>query len=146
MLAIQHLLCPVDFSQTSDRALEYALALAERLGTSITVMHAYQMPAYALAEGTLDLPPFLADELRSRLQERLDALVQGKAGAGVRCGSLLCEGIPYVEILRAAKQVGADLIVIGTHGRSGISHMLIGSVAERVVRTSEVPVLTVRAP
>jgi nucleotide-binding universal stress UspA family protein len=146
MLEIKHILCPVDFSETSDRALEYGLGLAERLGAEITVLHVYQMPSYALAEGTLELPPYLADELKSGLKERLDALVQAKAGSAQKASSVLCEGIPYVEILREAKARGADLIVIGTHGRTGLAHMMIGSIAERVVRTAEVPVLTLRAP
>ncbi len=146
MLVIQHILCPVDFSETSDRALEYALALAERLGAAVTVLHVYQLPTYALADGTLELPPYLADELKKRLAERLEQLVRGKANTALETRSKLSEGIPYAEILRAAKEEGADLIVLGTHGRTGLSHMLIGSVAERVVRASAVPVLTIRAP
>jgi nucleotide-binding universal stress UspA family protein len=141
MLAIDRILCPVDFSEPSARALEYALALAERLGAQVDVVHVFQFPTFAVED--LALPLYLQENLSQRLRERLDQLVTVKAGEGSKATAHVLEGVPYLEIMEAAK--GQDLIVMGTHGRSGLSHLLLGSVAERVVRGSEVPVLTIRS-
>ena len=145
MLVINRILCPVDFSKPSARALEYALALAERLGAQVDVVHAYEPPAYAVADGTIELPPYLQEGLAKRLRERLEQFVKETAAEASKTTVHLAEGVPYLQIVEVAKQQQADLIVIGTHGRTGLSHMMLGSVAERVVRTSEVPVLTVHA-
>ncbi|MGH8568216.1 MAG: universal stress protein [Gammaproteobacteria bacterium] len=142
MLAIHRILCPVDFSEPSARALEYALALAERLGAQVDVLHVFQFPTFAVEDGAVALPPYLPENLSQRLRERLEQFVIEKAGAGSKATAHVLEGVPYVAIMEAAK--GQDLIVMGTHGRTGLSHLLLGSVAERVVRGSEVPVLTIR--
>ncbi|MBA2592613.1 MAG: universal stress protein [Gammaproteobacteria bacterium] len=141
MLAINRILCPVDFSEPSTRALEYALALAERLGAHVDVVHVFQFPTFAVDD--LTLPLYLQENLSQRLRERLEQFVIEKAGEGSKATAHVREGVPYLEIMEAAK--GQDLIVMGTHGRSGLSHLLLGSVAERVVRGSEVPVLTIRS-
>lgn len=143
MLAIHRILCPVDFSEPSARALEYALALAERLGARVEVVHIFQFPAFAVEDGAVALPPYLQEDLSQRLRERLEQFVIEKAGEGSNATAHVLEGVPYLAIMEAAK--GQDLIVMGTHGRSGLSHLLLGSVAERVVRGSEVPVLTIRS-
>ena len=143
MLVINRILCSVDFSTPSARALEYALALAERLGAQVDVVHAYEPPAYAVADGTVELPPYPQEGLAKRLRERLEQFVKEKAEAPTTTVHL-AEGVPYLQIVKVAKQQQADLIVIGSHGRTGLSHMMLGSVAERVVRTSEVPVLTIK--
>ena len=142
MLAIHRILCPVDFSEPSARALEYALALAERLGAHVDVVHVFQFPTFAV-EDAVALPLYLQENLSQRLGERLEQFVIEKAGEGSKATARVLEGVPYVEIMEAAK--GQDLIVMGTHGRTGLSHLLLGSVAERVVRGSEVPVLTIRS-
>jgi universal stress protein A len=138
------ILCPVDFSKPSERALEAALDLATRLNAAVRVMHVYQLPATALPDVATDGLSDLEAVMESRLQDKLDAFVKRIAKPGVEVSMTLCEGVPYVEIVRGAKAAKADLIVIGTHGRTGLAHMMLGSVTERVVRTSEVPVLTVR--
>ena len=138
------ILCPVDFSKPSQRALEPALDLAQRLKAAVRVMHVFQLSATALPEVATDDLKGIEDVLESRLQEKLDSLVKGIAKPGVEISAGIAEGVPYVEIVRGAKALHADLIVIGTHGRTGLAHMMLGSVAERVVRTSDVPVLTVR--
>ena len=143
MLVIHRILCAVDFSEPAERALEYALGLAERLGAQVDVIHVFQFPTFALEDGALDLPPFLQENLSKRLRERLEQFVLEKAGEGSKTTAQVIEGVPYVEIMEAAK--GRDLIVMGTHGRTGLSHLWLGSVAERVVRGSEVPVLTIRS-
>ncbi len=143
MFAIHRILCPVDFSEPSTRALEYALALAERLGAEVDVVHVFQFPTFAVEDGTVALPPFLQENLAQRLRERLEQFVIEKAGEGPKTTAHVLEGVPYVEIMEAAK--ARDLIVMATHGRTGLSRLLLGSVAERVVRGSEVPVLTIRS-
>jgi nucleotide-binding universal stress UspA family protein len=143
MVRINRILCPVDFSETSKRAFEYALALAGQLGAELEVIHVLQLPAYTLPEGGFELTPDFETDLSNRLRRQLDEFTKQPAQPSVKVTSALYEGIPYVEITRAAKKHGADLIVIGTHGRTGFSHLLMGSVAERVVRTSEVPVLSI---
>jgi nucleotide-binding universal stress UspA family protein len=138
------ILCPVDFSKPSERALATALDLAAQLKAAVRVLHVYQLPATVLPDVAADGLSDLTSVMESRLQEKLDALVKGIAQPGVEISAGLAEGVPYVEIVRGAKALHADLIVIGTHGRTGLAHMMLGSVAERVVRTSDVPVLTVR--
>ena len=144
MFEIRRILCPVDLSETSKPAFEYAVALAAQLGAELELLHVYQLPAYALPEGGLEILAGLEVELENRLQQQLDAFVKHSTEPSVKITTVLSKGIPYVEITHAAKQHKADLIVIGTHGRTGLAHLLIGSVAERVVRTSEVPVLSIR--
>jgi nucleotide-binding universal stress UspA family protein len=145
MLSINRILCAVDFSAPSARALQYALALAERLGAQVDVIHVYEFPNFAVEDGAVELPPYMQESLAMRLRERLEQFVKEKAVEGPKTSTHLLEGIPYLQIVEAAKGHQADLVVIGTHGRTGLSHMMLGSVAERVVRTSEVPVLTIRS-
>lgn len=144
MFEIRRILCSVDLSATSKPAFEYAVALAAQLGAELELLHVYQLPAYALPEGGLEIPAGLEVELENRLQQQLDAFVKHSTDTSVKITTVLSKGIPYIEITHTAKQRQADLIVIGTHGRTGLAHLLIGSVAERVIRTSEVPVLSIR--
>ena len=144
MFKIRRILCPIDLSETSKPAFEYAVALAAQLGAELELLHVYQLPAYALPEGGLEILAGLEMELENRLQQQLDEFVKHSTEPSVKITTVLGTGVPYVEIIRAAKQRKADLIVIGTHGRTGLAHLLIGSVAERVIRTSEVPVLSIR--
>ena len=103
MLVIHRILCPVDFSEPSERALEYALGLAERLGAEVDVVHVFQFPTFAVEDGTMELPPFLQENLAQRLRERLEQFVLEKAGEGSKTTAQVLEGVPYVEIMEAAK-------------------------------------------
>lgn len=137
------LLCPVDFSGASEGAVRYAVDLATRLDADVELLHVYQLPTYALPDGAiLARPQFVAD-LTTDLQKQLDGMVHRYSGHDVKVTGVLSEGAPFAEINRVANEHGAYMIVMGTHGRTGLKHLLIGSVAERVVRTAEVPVLTV---
>lgn len=138
------ILCAVDFSDTSDQAFDYSVALARKLGAQIKVVHVYQIPAAALPDGVLDAPVDYEDNLQDQLQVRLEKYVDDKAIEDIEIMAYVCQGIPYIEINEMAMETNADMIVIGTHGRTGLSHMLMGSVAERVVRTAEVPVISIR--
>jgi nucleotide-binding universal stress UspA family protein len=143
---IRRIVCPVDFSEASAAAIEYALDLAADTKAEVRFVHVYQIPVYALSGGEIVGGRELAAQLGKGLQGELDALEKKYAGRGTKLDTHLIEGVPHVEIVRIAKELPADMIVMGTHGRGGVSHFLLGSVAERVVRTAECPVLTVRQP
>jgi nucleotide-binding universal stress UspA family protein len=145
MKPIQRILCPVDFSDTSNHAVEYAANLAVPLGAEMHLLHVYQLPMYTMPDGALLAGPETAQRVMETGQDSLNRLAD-KVSGGITVNTHLTEGVPHAEVNRLAKELGADLVVMGTHGRTGIGHLLLGSVAERVVRTSPIPVLTVRHP
>lgn len=142
---IKRILVPHDFSDTAQSALDYALDLAEKLGAGVTVVHAYEYPVLSYPEG-----PVITGDLLRQIQEAARTALRGVVSRARRPAvpieATLREGPVWSEILGAAKDANADLIVIGTHGRRGLSRALLGSVAEKVVRTAPCPVLTVHAP
>jgi nucleotide-binding universal stress UspA family protein len=146
MSQIKKILSPVDFSETSEHALRYSIDLASRLGSEVEVLHVYQLPTYALPDGAILARPDFVASLTDELQKQLDELLRRYSGHGVELKGRIVEGMPYAEVNRIAEEEGADMVVMGTHGRTGVKHLLLGSVAERVVRTSKIPVLTVRKP
>ncbi len=138
--------CPIDFSDASRAAMEVAADLARRTGAELVLLHAYPIPGYTFPDGSVVASPRmmqeLADQAQRHLQEwRVDA--ERIVGAA-RVTAEKAIGEPAAEILSFARARGADLIVVGTHGRTGIEHALMGSIAERVVRRAHCPVLTVR--
>lgn len=144
MLEIRTILSPVDFSETSDHALDYAVELAQKLGAQVHIIHVWQPLTYAVADGVyIPTSEHLSNQVFD-LQEKLDKQVARYADRGVT--GRLIEGVPYMTIVQTAEEMKADLIVMGTHGRTGLMHLLLGSVAERVVRLSPIPVLTLRLP
>lgn len=146
MLTIKRILVPTDFSECSDAALAYGRGMAQTFGATLHLLHVVQDPY---------TQPWAAEAFPAPLG---DLLAQWQAQARVRLSELLPEGqrenvmvavevgSPFQEILRYANEQGMDLIVIGTHGRGPIGHMLLGSVAEKIVRRAPCPVLTVRHP
>lgn len=145
---IDRILVPVDFSEDSRNALRYALGLAERLGASLTVLHMNFVPAQTVGlevvmtripDGGRSLREYTEDLSRQHLDEMVSALSRESS---VPMEQWVRTGDPAQGILEAAKDF--DLVVMGTHGRTGIDHWLIGSVAEKVVRKSTTPVLTIR--
>ncbi len=145
MISFEHILCPVDFSETSDLALHNAIELATKLSASLHLLHIYQYPAFSMPESDLAAPMDLSlqDAYKDRLIEQLEQLNAKHQTRKFTLTSSLVEGIPYVEIVAYANEHDTDIIVMGTHGRSGLAHMLLGSVTERVVRSASVPVLSV---
>ena len=135
------ILVPTEFETGSQKTLELAKQLGAQLGCEVALVHVYQMPVYTYPglEPTL-LPSFTA-EVTAAAKRAVEQL--GREAGGLR--SLLREGDPATEIVAAANEVGAKMIIMGTHGRRGLAHLFIGSVAEKVVRKSPVPVLTVRS-
>jgi nucleotide-binding universal stress UspA family protein len=144
VMSIQKILVPTDFSENARQATEQALTLARAFGASVTLFHAYQVPTYVFPDGST----FVAGpEVAARIErEVLDALAAAARAAerqsAVPVLTRSAIGAPYEEILRAAEDF--DLVVMGTHGRTGLRHLLLGSVAEKVVRHAHCPVLTVR--
>jgi nucleotide-binding universal stress UspA family protein len=135
------ILHPTDFSPGSAAAFAYACDLARDSGTRLVVLHVLDAGVPMVAEGVV-LPSNL-DELRETAWRELDA-VHPKDSA-IRFERILREGSTVAEILDAAQGLGADLIVMGTHGRTGLGRLLLGSVTEGVLRKAPCPVLTVKA-
>jgi nucleotide-binding universal stress UspA family protein len=145
MMEVRHILAPTDFSEFSKKAIDYAFGLAQQFGAKLSLLHVIGVPAFPI-EGFV--PPGPGTKLLEDLerQARLDLahmLPQAEA-AKVDVTRLVVMGTPYRKIVETAEAEKADFIVMATHGRTGLSHMLIGSVAERVVRTAPCPVLTLR--
>lgn len=142
---VRHILVPHDFSETGEHALAFALDLAQPLGARVTVLHVYEVPAFAFPEMPVETSD-LTGQIQRASQSALDSVVTRAQRPGVDVRALLREGTVWSEIQRAAGDTRADLVVMGTHGRRGLSHALLGSVTEKVVRTAPCPVLTVRGP
>lgn len=143
------ILVPTDFSPPSDAALATAKALAAQFGAAIHVIHVLHDP-YATAAYASDvygyLPAGLKESWHREAQKHLDALLAPAEREQFRVTTDVVFGSPAKGIVDYARDQAMNLIVMGTHGRGGVAHLLIGSVAERVVRTAECPVLTVRGP
>ena len=151
MTAMQRVLCPVDFSDGCRHGIDVAVALARSTGGRLTAIHVLQpVPAMVPFTDPLSHPPGLwtAEDIESVRKDVLTLVAGEGAGRGVPVEALCVEGNPAREILRSADAVPADLIVMGTHGRSGFMRLLLGSVTEKVLRHASCPVLTVppRAP
>jgi nucleotide-binding universal stress UspA family protein len=141
-----HFLVPVDFSTYSDEALAYAIALATKLRARVTVLHViHQLPmGVSDAPSPLPYPALYLQELEAEVQQRLDTQRQQIQKAGLEGESLMTHGVPFQAIVDMARDQHVDLIVMGTHGRTGVHHLLMGSVAEKVVRLAPCPVLVTR--
>lgn len=138
------LLVPVDFSATSEAALAFAVELAKPLRARLVVMHAYELPTYGYP-GTFLTTPDVTSTIRDAAQSGLDAMIARFEKQDVKIDSVLRQGAPADETNAVATEMGAGMIVIGTHGRTGFARLLMGSVAEKIVRSAVIPVVTVRA-
>jgi nucleotide-binding universal stress UspA family protein len=136
-MTIKQILVPVDLSEPSIQALDYAIELAAFFKAKLTIVFVAEPLYYA---GDLGL--FIEEQQRLG-REQLTHLEERVRKGGRSCETLLLRGAPYQAITDAARRRAADLIVMGTHGRTGLSHLVMGSVADRVVRTAPCPVLTV---
>jgi nucleotide-binding universal stress UspA family protein len=128
--------------------MRYAAALAEAFSAELTLLHVVA-PVVAALPGETSLPDTMQtdiDELAEACRERLEQTVGKLATNGRPVQHKILSGVPFVEIIRYARDAETDLIIMGTHGRTGLGHLLIGSVAERVVRKAPCPVLTVKHP
>jgi nucleotide-binding universal stress UspA family protein len=144
MATFKHILVPTDFGDASEQAVSIALDIASKFEAKVTLLHATWLPPYyysAYAEG-LAWP---TDELDAQANKQLDATVAKAKARYPYVDKVLIAGEAWQGILETASERAADLIVMGTHGRRGLSRIFLGSVAEKVVRMSPVPVMTVSA-
>ncbi len=138
----ENILVATDFSDPACRAVERAIDLAGRYEAPLHIVHAWEFPLLgggALVDPSPDWVPVVEESARAQLAE----LVDGLRGSKLEVTSTLVQGVPWDRILAVAQERSADLLVIGTHGRTGIKRALLGSVAERVVRHASMPVLTI---
>jgi nucleotide-binding universal stress UspA family protein len=135
----KHILVATDFSEHAAHAFDVAIGIARKLDARVTLMHAYYLPPVAY-DGGLTWP---IEDLSSLAKKDFERVVSEAKQAFPQLESTFESGYPSETIIATAERVGADMIVIGTHGRRGLPRMLLGSVAEKVVRTSPLPVLTI---
>lgn len=159
---MQHIMVPTDFSSTASRALSHAIPLAELTGARITLLHVIYHEK--LKEGLLGLdaienlsasmnlgsgtsgyvPAYDLSAIRSAAEKKLDEVVRGISRPGLTIKTAVREGRPSIEIVDFAATNQVDLIVMGTHGRSSVGRMFLGSVTDNVIRTADCPVTAVR--
>lgn len=145
MATITRVLVPSDFSECSGRALDYAKTVADRFGASLDLLNVVPNPYVAAAsEVNVPLPQEFLDELEGEARQQLEAALSPAERSRFHAQVSVQIGDPLLAITEYAKANAIDLIVMGTHGRTGLAHVVLGSVAERVVRTAPCPVLTVR--
>lgn len=143
MMPIKTILVPTDFGDPGESALAYAIDLAEGLKAEVILLHAFELPIVGFPDGAMVATADIASRIVNAAQKALDDAVAKYKKRSIALKPLLKQGDAREVVLAVAKDVGANLIVMGTHGRRGIARALIGSVTESVVRTSPVPVLTV---
>jgi nucleotide-binding universal stress UspA family protein len=145
MADFRHILVPTDFTETSEHALEWAIQMASRLGSAITVMHAYELPIVGLPDATIIPSGDIAARIAEAAHRALDKTLERHKDSGVPIAAVLREGVPWQAINHVADEIHADLVVLGTHGRKGIARALLGSTAEKVVRSAHHAVTTIHA-
>jgi nucleotide-binding universal stress UspA family protein len=135
------ILVPVDFQDASANALAFARDLAARLGLSVVLMHAYSIPVVVYPGFDPIVAPGLPEEIAQAAKSALQKLAEEQGGLDV----ILRAGDPATEILRVIEETKPALVAMGTHGRKGLVHLLLGSVTEKVIRSSATPVITIHA-
>lgn len=137
---VEKIFVPTDFSPCSEEAIAYAVFLAEQLNATILLTHILEPIGYPIDFAMIESSEF--DQMKA--SQALDRIARPWRQKGIRIETHLFKGDPVAQIVKEAKNLECDLIVMGTHGRTGMAHLMMGSVAERVIRTSSIPVLTVR--
>ncbi|MEX0717529.1 MAG: universal stress protein [Planctomycetaceae bacterium] len=147
MIQLARILLPTDFSENSHLALNYASAFAEKFGAELHLLHVVQDLVAMVPEPGLAFPPpgDYMNELKASAEQSLARLPDPQPSSVGTVVRDVRQGPPFVEIIRYAREQEIDLIVMGTHGHTGLAHVFLGSVAEKVVRKAPCPVLTVRA-
>jgi universal stress protein A len=142
---IGRILAPTDFSELSKQGLKSALELAQSFGARLVLMHVVEPPSYPV-EGIVpsQLGATLLDDLERQASHELAQMLAETQQSNVDVARRVVVGTPYRKIVEVAEEEKTDLIVMTTHGRTGFSHLVMGSVAEKIVRTAPCPVLTIR--
>lgn len=144
-MQFRHILAPTDFSEYSKKAIVSALELAKTFGARLTILHVVELPPYPI-EGFVpsSVSSSFIEDLERQATEDLAQIAPEAETSGVEVTRMVAVGTPYRKILDVAEAEQVDLIVMATAGRTGFSHLVMGSIAERVVRTATCPVLTIR--
>jgi nucleotide-binding universal stress UspA family protein len=145
MISLEKILCPIDHSDGSKEALKYAVSFAMKNEAKLYLLHVIDIRSFDESIDTMaaQIPN---DETIKQLKTKLLECVPEEIRSDMQIEALVVQGIPFAEIISIAKGNNVDMIVMGTHGRTGIAHIMIGSVSEKVVRKAHCPVLTVRQP
>jgi len=147
MKTIRTILFPTDFSDASGYAWKYALLHAGKHKAKLVVVHViHRMPSDYQFLIVAMTPAQIYDRLEDRAKRKLVRLKKEAERVGLRCDTIIRDGQPFVQIIRCAREVRSDMIIIGSHGRTGLAQVLIGSVAEKVVRKAPCSILIVRHP
>ena len=147
MIKLRHILMATDLSAYSKEALDYAIYLAQSLKADLYLLHVFEIPQFSHAGVSPSMQPEVhkwIGQVSQQESKKLQTLVKKIRQHGVKVSGIFQQGKPFLEILKTAGKIKADLIVLGTHGRTGMAHVMMGSVAEKVVRQSSCPVFTVR--
>jgi len=147
MKPFSKILTAIDFSENSDYAFDYALTLAKQFGSQLVILHVINEPVDLRG---FYVPHISFEQLEKEIGEGAEKMMakfcSSKLDDFTNFTTSIVTGIPYEEIIRTAEEAAASLIVLGTHGRTGLDHLIFGSTAERVVRGASCPVLTIRLP
>ena len=141
---IKHIVVGTDFSETAERAVDAAVNLAAQVGAVVSLVHAYELPMYSFPDGVVVSTPDAANRITTDALARLEKAVEQRKDSGISIKSVLRMGAPWDELNGFAEEENADVIVVGTHGRRGFSRVMLGSAAERLVRTAVRPLLVIR--
>jgi nucleotide-binding universal stress UspA family protein len=149
MIQLKTILLPTDGSECSAKAANYAFSFAKQYGARIVALHVVDQRWEEQSRAVLtEMGQDLTQKVRAGYEEEARRIVREVAAAAVQAGipaeARIASGIPYEEIVRVGQEVAADVIIMGTHGRTGMSHLFLGSVTEKVIRRAPCPVLTVR--
>lgn len=147
MYDIKKILVPVDFSDYSKIALKHAVNFAQRFNSKLFLIYVIEPMVYPtdFSIGQIAIPA-VENDLTSRAEEELQNLVKNEIAGKLESEVIIKSGKPFMEIIECAAEIDADLIIIATHGHTGVEHLLFGSTAEKVVRKAPCPVLTLREP
>jgi nucleotide-binding universal stress UspA family protein len=143
VMEIKTILVPTDFSERSNAAIETALLMAEQVGAKIIFLHSLEWPDHP------DEMTPMADAGYAFMKDWANAfltdLVHQAGSEGLEASAEVVDGVPFLEIIQSAEKHAADLIIMGTHGRTGLQHLMLGSQAERVLRQAPCPVMTIKS-
>ncbi len=143
MINIKNILCPVDHSDCSKEALKYAVSFAIKDNSKLYLLHVIDIRTFDESINAMT-PQIPDDKTLAQLKTKLLDCIPEEMRDDMDVEALVVQGIPFVEIIATAKKNDVDMIVLGSHGRTGITHMMMGSVSEKVVRKAPCPVLIVR--
>ncbi len=146
-MEIKKILVPIDFSEYSLKALNYAIEFAQSFNAELFLIYVIEPMVYPadFSMGQIAIPE-ITDDFNSKAESDMDNLIKEKIGEKVKAQRIIKTGRPFLEIIQTASEIDADLIIIATHGLTGMEHLLFGSTAEKVVRKAPCPVLTLREP